>query len=97
MENRKFHHSEAAIPTRVLSETTRATLAQTLTRMRHDVRTPMHVVSGLMDVLSASDNLTPQQKEIVAILQTNAQELLTMVDDILDLSQSAIKNLNPSE
>jgi signal transduction histidine kinase/CheY-like chemotaxis protein len=52
----------------------------------HELRTPMNGVLGLLQVLQ-STTLDPHQQEYVALATTSARSLLTLLNDILDLSQ----------
>jgi signal transduction histidine kinase/CheY-like chemotaxis protein len=58
-----------------------------LTNMSHEIRTPMNVVIGLSNILSASKPLSDKQKEYIKTLQTSANSLLTLINDLLDLSK----------
>jgi len=66
----------------------RATQAKTrfLTNMSHEIRTPLNAIIGMADVLSEMP-LTPDQKRCVEVSQRNGIALLTLVNDILDLSK----------
>ena len=61
-----------------------------LANMSHEIRTPMNGVIGGTDLLldsSQSVNLTSEQKEILSIVKTSAEAMLTIINDILDLSK----------
>ncbi len=57
-----------------------------LATMSHEIRTPMNVVTGLATVLAKSQ-LNPDQKKIVETLRTNADLLLKLINDLLDISR----------
>ena len=57
-----------------------------LATMSHEIRTPMNVVTGLATVLSKSQ-LNDDQKKIVETLRTNADLLLKLINDLLDISR----------
>jgi signal transduction histidine kinase len=57
-----------------------------LATMSHEIRTPMNVVTGLATVLAKSP-LNEDQKKIVETLRTNADLLLKLINDLLDISR----------
>ncbi|MGB3810257.1 MAG: ATP-binding protein [Parvibaculum sp.] len=57
-----------------------------LTTMSHEIRTPMNGVIGLAEVL-LQDNLSASQRNHVSIIKGCGESLLTIVNDILDLSK----------
>ncbi|MEM6414344.1 MAG: ATP-binding protein [Pseudomonadota bacterium] len=57
-----------------------------LANMSHEIRTPLNGVFGMAQALQNSD-LTSEQEEFVGILIDSGQTLLTLLNDILDLSK----------
>lgn len=58
-----------------------------LANMSHEIRTPMNAIIGLSDLLSRSNPLTPKQTQFISTLQTSAESLLTLVNDLLDIAK----------
>ena len=60
--------------------------SQFLANMSHEIRTPLNGLVGASDLLKET-TLTPGQEELVGILQTSSSTLLSLINDILDLSK----------
>ena len=60
--------------------------AQFLANMSHELRTPMTGVLGVVELLEGTDP-TPKQTEYLDLIGRSGRSLLTIIDDILDLSR----------
>lgn len=57
-----------------------------LANMSHELRTPLNGILGLSDVLMGED-MTPSQKRKLSLINDSGNTLLTLLNDILDLSK----------
>src|ERR1017187_3193210 len=57
-----------------------------LANMSHEIRTPMNAIIGFSDILSKG-NLAQKEKEYVQTIKSAGENLLTIINDILDISK----------
>ncbi len=59
-----------------------------LANMSHEIRTPLNAIIGFAEVLNTkSENLTDAQKDKLVKIGTASEHLLSIINDILDLSK----------
>lgn len=58
-----------------------------LANMSHELRTPLNGILGYAQILGRDKTLTEKQREGVKIIQRSGDYLLTLINDILDLSK----------
>jgi two-component system, NarL family, sensor histidine kinase BarA len=86
-ENLDHRLDELAQANMALYESDRAK-GDFLSTVSHELRTPLHGIIGFSDVLlSASSPLNEKQARWVANIKTSGQQLLTLINDILDLAK----------
>jgi signal transduction histidine kinase len=64
--------------------------SQFLANVSHELRTPIHGICGLCDLMESGiyGKLESRQKDAQANIRRSAQTLLTLIDDLLELSRS---------
>ncbi len=58
-----------------------------LANMSHEIRTPMNAIIGFSELLEDEALTHDEKKTYVSIIQSNGQQLLKLISDILDFSQ----------
>lgn len=58
-----------------------------LANMSHELRTPLNGILGYAQILNQVDDLDPQYMKGLKVIQRSGEYLLTLINDILDLSK----------
>ncbi|WP_159447247.1 PAS domain-containing hybrid sensor histidine kinase/response regulator [Paucidesulfovibrio gracilis] len=77
---------ERLIQARLAAENADRAKSEFLASMSHEIRTPMNAILGMADVLSESE-LTEEQQSYVELFRNAGEGLMSLIDDILDLSK----------
>jgi len=64
-----------------------------LATMSHDLRTPLNAIIGLGHILARTSPLTDMQKKCIDTLQLSSESLLSLINDLLDISKIQDNNL----
>lgn len=78
---------EELVKAKMTAEEANHTKSIFLAKVSHEVRTPMHTVIGMLD-LTLDTALTEEQKDNLIVAKDAAQNLLSLINDILDLSRA---------
>ena len=92
---RKFYNSIATMITlqldriRLIDRTMSASRAKSafISNMSHELRTPLNAIIGFSQYLIAYEELTEDQQDTVSNIESSAQYLLEMINEILDIAK----------
>ena len=72
---------------REAAELANRTKSEFLANMSHEIRTPMNGIIGMTQLTLDMDDLKPQPRDMLNTVHGLANSLLTIIDDILDISK----------
>ena len=86
-ERRRFE--ETLEDARARAETASRAKSEFLASMSHELRSPLHTIIGFSELLAEGmeGELNDKQRRFVQHIQKDSQHLLTLINDILDLSK----------
>ena len=78
---------EALMQAKAAAEAGNRAKSEFLASMSHELRTPLNVMLGFTQILHQDCSLTPQQHEYLNIIFRSGEHLLSLINDILDMSK----------
>jgi len=72
---------------RLTAEAANAAKSSFLANMSHEIRTPLNAIIGFTELLSSGEIEPREQEEYYKTILTSSHHLLTLINDILDLSK----------
>ncbi|MCI0426469.1 MAG: response regulator [Nitrospiraceae bacterium] len=83
---------EALVQAKEVAERATRAKSEFLANMSHEIRTPMNAIIGMADLLGET-SLTDEQGKYVRIFRNAGENLMTLLNDILDLSKVEAKHI----
>ena len=77
MVEQKAHEAEAAAQAK----------EDFLANMSHEIRTPMNAITGMVELALRNDDLPDQEREYLHNIRVAGDELVTIIEDILDVTK----------
>jgi len=72
---------------KIVAEAANQAKSMFLANMSHELRTPLNIILGFTQVMSRDPAITPEEQENLEIINKSGNHLLSLINDVLDLSK----------
>jgi len=79
------------------AETANQAKSTFLANMSHELRTPLNAILGFAQIMARNPNMPPEEQENLGIIQRNGDHLLTLINQVLDLSKIEVGRITLNE
>ncbi|MEG4025561.1 ATP-binding protein [Microcoleus sp. S13C4] len=87
LENRVEERTSELKEAKVAADTANNAKSEFLANMSHELRTPLNGILGYAQIMERDKTTTPKQKDAIQIIHQCGSHLLTLINDILDISK----------
>ncbi len=94
MVNERTKQLEKEILDRESAERSDRLKSAFLSNMSHEIRTPMNAIIAFSNYLRNKDISEDQREEYINYIQSSGESLLTLINDIIDISKIEAKQIN---
>ncbi|MEG4212354.1 ATP-binding protein [Microcoleus sp. S13_B4] len=87
LENRVEERTSELREAKIAADTANNAKSEFLANMSHELRTPLNGILGYAQIMERDKTTTPKQKDAIQIIHQCGSHLLTLINDILDISK----------
>ncbi len=84
---RRLIIEESLVKAKESAESANQAKSTFLANMSHELRSPLNGILGFTELIQSSVNLTPEDQHSLGIIYRSGEHLLSLINDILDLSK----------